>query len=115
MMTDRVVREILSVASEDYQGLWEVRSQIEQMPGVDRASVPALLSQAVGRLLERKWVRLYRGALLGGHAVPIADDEAERLLGQPDTWQVPAEDRGDLSLASTPAGERAYFEQSVCP
>ena len=55
-------REVLELAVEDYQGLWEVRSQVEGATGRHGREVREIVARAVGDLLERGWVRLFRAA-----------------------------------------------------
>ena len=107
-------REILGLAAEDFQGLWEVRSQVEGVLGRRGPRVRRVVADAVRDLLARRWVRLYRAASgRWAGATPLAEAEAAAVLGDPRAWDLPAGDAGQLLIAVTPEGERAYMSRAL--
>ncbi len=115
MNSEIVEREILSLATEDYQGLWEVRSHIEKAgvtPGQDakRAATKGALS-----LHQRGWIEIFEGSLLEGSATPLAREQAIRILQDPASWNLPRSNTRQLLIGATPEGEQAHLSRTSDP
>ncbi len=112
MILRAIEHEILSLATEDYQGLWEIRSQVEQLwpaPGLD---VRERLAKATLSLLERGWVEIFEGPL-DGRATALPREAAKAILPGTTAWDLPQEGSRDLWIAATDAGDRAYFSGAL--
>jgi len=107
-----IEHEILSLATEDYQGLWEIRSQVVQLWPALGQDVEEALSKAVLNLLDRGWIELFEG-LLDGRATALRRDRAREVLRSAPVWAPPHERSRDLWIAATEAGERAYFSGAL--
>jgi len=105
-----IEHEILSLATEDYQGLWEIRSQVVQLWPALGQDVEEALSKAVLNLLDRGW--LFEG-LLDGRATALRRDRAREVLRSAPVSAPPHEGSRDLWIAATEAGERAYFSGAL--
>lgn len=112
MSMQPIEHEILSLATEDYQALWEIRSQVEQLWPALGQDVKEAVTQAALNLLERGWVEIFEG-LLDGRPTALARDLAKEALRSPTAWDLPQEGMRDLWIASTDTGERAYFKGAL--
>ena len=107
-----IEHEILSLATEDYQALWEIRSQVEQLWPALGQDVKEAVTQAVLNLLERGWIEIFEG-LLDGRPPALARDLAKETLRGATVWDLPQADSRDLWIAATDAGEQAYFKGAL--
>ena len=104
-----VEKEILLLATEDYQGLWEVRSHVEELLGRTDVAIRHAVARAVDDLVERDWIRIYKGSLLRDRASPLPKEKARACLKMSASWDLPEAESDALLLAATPEGERAYL------
>jgi hypothetical protein len=107
-----IEHEILSLATEDYQALWEIRSQVEQLWPARDHDVKEAVTQAALNLLERGWVEIFEG-LLDGRANALPQDLAKETLRSATAWELPQEGSRDLWIASTDTSEQAYFKGAL--
>ncbi len=112
MNLQAIEHEILSLATEDYQGLWEIRSQVEQLWPALGQDVKKTVTQAALNLLERGWVEIFEG-VLDGRATALPQDVAKKILRGATAWDLPQEGERDLWIASTDAGEQAYLKGAL--
>jgi hypothetical protein len=105
--------EILSLATEDYQGLWEVRSHVEQSLGAWDNTVTAAVARAAGNLLRRGLIEIYRGSLRHERVALVPKEEAQEALSETSAWHLPENDLEAFLLTATPKGERAYASRSA--
>lgn len=106
MILQRIEREILSLSTEDYQGLWEIRSQIEQRFGQDERDIRDALTNATVSLLERGWLQVFQGSLVENRATPLANEAAREILLDAGSWMPPESNQRQLLVGATEAGER---------
>ena len=112
-MKRRAFREILSLATEDYCGLWEVRWRLQTIfPGIEDSTIRGLAADTVSELFQRGWIGVFTGSNLGTNDVrPVTGDEAARVLREPASWDDPTDATKTLMIAATAEGEAAYFSQ----
>lgn len=97
------------MAVEDYYGLWEVVWRVRALePEFGDDDVLALARADVLELMERGYVELYGQEELGAQIVPLAPEESERHLQEPNDWQTPQEGRKLLYVGASEKGERRY-------
>lgn len=107
-------REILELATEDYQGLWEIRSQVEQSLNLMEPVLRQTMVRAVRDLLKRGWVQLYRASPEAwNNATALGPPEVAAILDDVRSWDLPAGDADHLLIAATLEGERAYKRQAL--
>lgn len=112
MSRKRALREILSLATEDYYGLWEVRRRLHAIfPGLEDSAIRQLAANTVGELLERGWVGLFTGTLRTNDVRRLAREELASILGESTSWDEPRNDEENLMIAATPEGEAAYLTE----
>jgi len=112
MSSQAIEREILSLATEDYQALWEIRSQVEQLWPALYDDAKEAVTQATLKLLARGWVEIFEG-LLDDRANALPQDVAKEVLRDATAWDLPREGSRDLWIAATKAGERACFSGAL--
>jgi len=94
--------EVLSLLTEDYYGLWELRVQV----GTERDQV----AEAVQGLLDAGLVAWFYRASDASPATPEGSNTPPRPgLGDHSHWQVPRPERGQWLLGATAAGVSAYL------
>lgn len=104
--------EILSLATEDYQGLWEVRSHVEESLGTRDGPVTAAVARAAGNLLRRGLIEIYKGSLRHERVAPVPKEEAQAALSETSAWHLPENDLEAFLLTATPKGERTYASRA---
>jgi len=111
-MRTRALREILSLATEDYYGLWEVRGLLRKIsPGIEDSTIRQLAADTVGELFERGWVGLFTGNLGTNDVRPVTREDVARILREAVSWDPPTDAAENLAIASTPEGDAVYFSE----
>ena len=115
MNLQAIEHEILSLATEDYQGLWEIRSQVEQLWPALGQDVKKTVTQAALNLLERGWVEIFEG-VLDGRATSLPQDVAKETLRGATAWDLRKRASATCgSLRPTPANRRTSRARSPSP
>lgn len=108
--------EILSDASEDYHGLyeviWHLNSKHPDAPETEKiaASIPVMAD-----LIETGLVELYKTTWASGKYAPISLEVARGAVLDPGSWGPPSENESGnyVCFASTEAGDREYEGATV--
>src|SRR5258705_5467922 len=111
MKATEIQRRILSLATEDFYGLWEVPAVVKDVfPDLDEQHARELSEKILRELIDRHLIRIYRGTRFAGEERPLADTESESALTDASNW------RHDVSIAkehvrisATEIGEREYY------
>jgi hypothetical protein len=112
---DKVRMEALSLATEDYFGLYELiwglnarfpDASIDEKLNAAQAALAELLSQGL--------VEVYFARSSPSEYIPLDPKRAPTLIADPDSWRSPSQvlDGTFYAFCATPAGERAYFSLS---
>lgn len=115
---DAVEVEVLSSASEDYLGLYEVVWRLNTLqPSATVAEKYAAADSAVRSLLRSDYVRLYRlpWRAPSTEAEPVAVADVETTLVNPVSWtpDLGTDPATFIALATTEDGERELSRRAV--
>jgi hypothetical protein len=105
MRPTEIRRRIMSQATEDLTGLWELPAT-HGAPGVDE--VIAVLSD----LIRKDFITVYTGTLFESEETPLPAAAAQKAIRDKRFWDWSAPERGvHLRALATPAGHAWYFGQ----
>ncbi len=105
MTSDAIRLRILSQATEDLTGLWELAAAPEA-PSLDR------LIAAVSSLAEERLIAVFRGTRFASEEQELETAAARRELRDKRFWDWSAPERGPhLRVFATPKGREWYFSQ----
>jgi len=109
-MTPQDIRlQIMSQATEDFTGLWE-------LAGAQPDTEMDGLVSAVATLIRERLVTVYRGTNFTKEDARLAATIAEREIRKPGFWEWSAPERGPhLRLIATDRGRDWYFAQRQVP
>jgi hypothetical protein len=106
----KVSAMILSDACEDYHGLHEIISSLNnQFPDLPEESKREVAQEALGSLVKRRLVSLYTTTWPGGTYVAVPGHKAQAAIAASSSWvSPPAAPAKYYCFAATPEGEQAY-------
>jgi len=101
---------ILSDACEDYHGLYEVISSLNnRFPDVPEESKREVAQAALGDLVKKRLVSLYTTTWPGGTYVAVPQHRAQAAIVAISSWVPPPPAPAKYyCFAATPEGEQAY-------
>jgi hypothetical protein len=111
MKVTEVEQEILSLATEDAYGLWEVLPVVRKFfPGLDERETREVAERTLHQLIARNLIRLYRGTRFAGEEKPLASAENETALSDARSWNENAPSTQEhVRIVATELGEREYY------
>lgn len=111
MRTDPA-RTVLWSAIEDYAPLWEVAWELHpDAPQITKSERDSA-RRVIRELLQRGLVSFYWLVEPDGDPVPIVAGEAEGILDDDRSWEVPMWGDRSVRIGATKEGEKAYEELS---
>ena len=109
---DGLTSEVLTQASEDYSGLYEIvwAFRARFMPDSSEAELVAAAATAVRSLLDRGYIRLVRFRQQPEEeVVEVPENEVAAVLESADSWRPPSSwEEPYPSVDVTEAGKRAW-------
>jgi hypothetical protein len=112
MKASEIQRRILSLATEDFYGLWEIPSLVKDVfPQLNEQDVRELAETVLRELMDRHLIRLYRGMRFAGEERALAREESESALADANNWIIDASaEKENVRIAATEMGEREYYK-----
>lgn len=112
MKAMEIQRRILSLATEDFYGLWEIPSVVKQaFPNLNEQDVRELGERVLRELMERHLICIYRGTRFAGEERALAREESESALADAKNWTVDSiAEEENVRIAATEMGEREYYK-----
>jgi hypothetical protein len=109
-MTPNEIRfQIMSQATEDLTGLWE-------LAGSQRAATVDELIDVLSSLVQDRLVAVYRGTRFASEEIALPSNAARREIRNKQFWDWSAPEQGPhLRVFATPRGHDWYFGQRKPP
>jgi hypothetical protein len=116
MNGNRIEREVLSAAVEDYTGLWEILWQLNtDYPETPPEENRRIAARAIASLADRGLVDLYLGTAFPAGARRIDPAQRGQIMHVDAYWNEPAPHAEHVRLAATDAGEKQLYGKSAQP
>jgi hypothetical protein len=105
MTLDAIRFRIMSQATEDFTGLWELAAA-PQAPDLEE------LIAVLSGLIQERLIGVYRGTLFNSEETALAAPAARKEIRNKSFWDWAAPERGaHLRVFATPKGRDWYFAQ----
>ena len=108
-MNPEEARQLITfLGIEDFSGLWEITWErgLYELPAEDRI---LLARNAIEDLLRKGVLKLYRCQEPDRQLEEISEEEWDRVLSNPNSWQEPAPDAVSIRFGTTSEGKVAYW------
>ena len=107
-----IQRRILSLATEDFYGLWEIPSVVRDVfPQLNERDAMDLAKRVLRELIDRHLIRVYLGTRFVGEERALAREESESALADAKNWTVESSSEGEnVRIAATEMGDREYYK-----
>jgi hypothetical protein len=103
--------QILSLAVEDYFGLYEIIWQMnEKWSDLEETEKIRYARNQVKSLLQNELIQLFRIEIKGKNPTIIPSKDTHFVLGKSESWQPGT---SFIGFAATDKGEKAYFQSPI--